>query len=317
MKGSFNIHVVFQALILFLSGPCIVALSAEKQNFAIIPGASCISSACHADMVNEKEYFHEEATDGELCTECHKVQIEGVHAFEPYKKDESLCFNCHNAEEFEDTRQYKLGTHKECLKCHNPHKSDNSALLISPQPKLCLDCHSTEIKDGRGRIIAATEKIVENNNNHKPFAEGQCTVCHLPHQVDSHRRLNENYPSQFYASFTGETYDLCLSCHENLNENLSKPKTPIDTEFRNGKLNLHYKHINRGKGRTCRTCHHHHSSKNPKLVRKTFAFGKRVLNIEYEKTETGGRCAPACHVTVRYDRNQPVDNAIKTTPRKK
>ena len=316
VKGSFKIPAFFLFLFLFFASPDVVSFSAEKQNFAITPGTSCISADCHADMANKKEYFHEEATDGELCSQCHEMQIEGVHAFVPYKKDEPLCFNCHNAEDIKDTGKQSPGTHTECLRCHHPHGSDNSALLLTPQPELCLGCHSTEIKDSQGRILPATQKIIDEDKSHKPFAEGRCTECHLPHQVDSHRRLYENYPAQFYASYSDERYEFCLSCHENLNDHLSKPKTPVDTEFRNGNLNLHYKHINRDKGRTCRTCHHHHSSTSPKLVRKDFTFGKRILNIEYEKTETGGRCAPACHVTVRYDRDWPVKNSIKTTPGK-
>jgi hypothetical protein len=61
---------------------------------------------------------------------------------------------------------------------------------------------------------------------------GSTTACHLPHQVDSHRRLNENYPAQLYASYNDETYGFCLGCHENLNKHLSKPKTSTDTAFR-------------------------------------------------------------------------------------
>jgi hypothetical protein len=73
--------------------------------------------------------------------------------------------------------------------------------------------------------------------------------------------------------------------------------------------------VNREKGRTCRACHHHHGSKNSKLIRQTLPFGKRTLTIRYEKTETGGSCASACHVSVKYDRYDPVENMIKTTPR--
>jgi predicted CXXCH cytochrome family protein len=85
---------------------------------------------------------------------------------------------------------------------------------------------------------------------------------------------------------------------------------------RNGDLNLHYGHVNRVKGRTCRACHHHHGSLSPKLVRKTFAFGKTRLAIRYEKTETGGRCAPACHAPVQYDRYSVVVNMMKPVPEK-
>jgi hypothetical protein len=73
--------------------------------------------------------------------------------------------------------------------------------------------------------------------------------------------------------------------------------------------------VNRAKGRTCRACHHHHGSKNPKLIRDTFVFGKKALAINFEKAETGGSCGPACHINIKYDRYEPVKHLMKTTPR--
>ena len=96
---------------------------------------------------------------------------------------------------------------------------------------------------------------------------------------------------------------------------LKNPRTLADTEFRNGNLNLHYRHVNRPKGRTCTACHTPHGSRQKKLIREAFGFGDRTLPIQYEKTETGGTCATACHGPVSYDRCEPAENGLLTTPR--
>jgi predicted CXXCH cytochrome family protein len=126
--------------------------------------------------------------------------------------------------------------------------------------------------------------------------------------------LKSAYPSSFYTSFSKEKY-ICFNCHDE--KAFAEPRTLDATGFRNGNLNLHYRHVNRKKGRTCRACHHHHSADRPKLIRKAVRFGTRAINIkEYEKTETGGKCAPLCHSVVQYDRYDPVQNSLKVTLRK-
>jgi predicted CXXCH cytochrome family protein len=293
-----------------------VSLSAEKKIFSIVPGATCITTDCHADII-KKKYMHYVASDGWLCIVCHKEPKEGIHAFELRAKGSDLCFKCHDEKNFEGITLHGPVTEGKCLECHQPHGSNIPAHVRADQPKLCLDCHSVEIIDTKGIPLPSTKELFDTKemNLHKPFAEGKCTACHLPHPADSYRRFKGNYPGQFYASYTDETYDSCLRCHEDLSSHLSQSRTLTDTWFRNGNLNLHYRHVNRAKGRTCRTCHHHHGSRNSRLVRETFTFGKKKLTIEYEKTETGGTCVPGCHVPVQYDRYEPVVNAMKTSPR--
>jgi hypothetical protein len=62
------------------------------------------------------------------------------------------------------------------------------------------------------------------------------------------------------------------------------------------------------KGRTCRACHETHASNKAKHIRDSVPFGPGgwELPIGYEKTATGGSCAPGCHSAYTYDRVSPV-----------
>jgi predicted CXXCH cytochrome family protein len=302
---------------LFFAAPHISSLAAEKKEIVIVPGATCISANCHPDR-GKDEYTHYVSSDGFLCIACHKVAREGEHTFELRAKASELCFRCHDGKKYGGNTLHGPVTQGKCLECHRPHGSNNPAHLQANQPELCFGCHATGIKDNNGIFLPSTKELFNNKamELHKPFAEGKCAACHLPHAADGYRRVKGNYTAQFYVSYSDVAHDSCLRCHEPLRRALSQPRTLTGTAFRNGDLNLHYKHVNRVKGRTCRTCHHHHGSSNPKLVRETFVFGKTKLAIEYERTESGGRCAPACHVPVRYDRYGVVVKAMTPVPEK-
>lgn len=207
---------------------------------------------------------------------------------------------------------------KHCIKCHEAIKRGEHAFKkISPGTyPLCAQCHSEEFKTPSD-IKGTPPKVIFEDKDmklHKPFSEGRCTECHDAHESDFNKHLKAEYPEGLYAPFSAGIYDLCLKCHKELKA-LTEARTLTDTNFRNGNLNLHFRHVNKTKGRTCRTCHHHHGSKNPMLINETFIFGGRMLTIKYEKTDTGGVCGPACHTTVKYDRYAPVFNTLKTTPR--
>ena len=82
-------------------------------------------------------------------------------------------------------------------------------------------------------------------------------------------------------------------------------KTTTLTDFRTGDLNLHYVHVNRKKkGRSCRACHETHAASKEKQIRDSVPFGPGgwELPIGFEKTNSGGSCAPGCHRPYAYDR---------------
>jgi predicted CXXCH cytochrome family protein len=206
-----------------------------------------------------------------------------------------------------------------CTRCHEFEKTGEHRFKKMPEitKPVCARCHSEEFgtpEDVRGmpsKVIKEGKELKQ----HKPFAEGRCTACHDAHQSDYFRHLKYGYPSGIYATFSPETYGLCLHCHKNFAMVLTEPRTLELTNFRNGNLNLHFRHVNKSKGRVCTICHNPHESANDRLIKDNFMFGNRLLTINFELTETGGKCAPTCHRKARYDRYRPVFNMIKTSPR--
>ena len=99
---------------------------------------------------------------------------------------------------------------------------------------------------------------------------------------------------------------MCFGCHNK--EVATKEFTETLTDFRNGKLNLHFLHVNREKGRSCKACHEVHAGSQEKHIAKDVPYGKSnwMLPINYTKTETGGSCVVGCHKVKPYDRKNPI-----------
>jgi len=304
----------FVIIILFIGFICPVSVNGKV--FPLNTKASCITQACHSDIA-KKKYIHAPSADGASCTLCHEVIAEGRHEFKAMLGDLELCLMCHDAKGFKGTTPHGPVTKGLCIVCHNPHASQNHALLEKAVPSLCLVCHEAMLKSYDGIMLPSIKEFYDDKEIgfHKPFAEGECTACHSPHPTNTYMLLKGNYPAQFYASYSEKTYELCLKCHKGMKKALSEPKTLTNTGFRNGDNNLHFVHVNKKKGRTCKACHLHHGSKNQRLIRDTFPFGQRMLTITYEKTESGGSCTPACHTTAKYNRYKTVFNPIKTSQR--
>ncbi len=289
---------------------------AEPNKHAFKPAPANKSEqcySCHDEDEFKSAVVHKPVQAGS-CTKCH----------DPHQSDEAkllrkpapqLCFGCHDEDEFKGKVVHGPAAEGKCLGCHRPHASENKRLLASKTPELCFTCHAAQLKDAQGRMLPATKTLFENKEAalHPPFAKGQCSFCHRPHASESGRLLAKSYPGHFYSGFGKDTYGLCFSCHDS--EAFEQPRTLEDTGFRNGNLNLHHRHVNRDKGRSCGACHSPHGSTQPRLIHPNFQFGEKLLALKYEKTETGGSCTTACHAPIRYDRCKPEDIALQTTPR--
>jgi predicted CXXCH cytochrome family protein len=190
-----------------------------------------------------------------------------------------------------------------CVTCHDPHFSLLPKLQRRPQPDVCLGCHDKEIDVGEKQPLPNMAVLLkENTNHHGPIREGGCSECHQPHASDEFRLLYRAYPKEFYAPFDKDRYGLCFSCHQ---VDLVQDEAGRGlTGFRDGDTNLHWLHVNREKGRTCRACHEVHASKRPFHMRKAVPFGSGgwLLEINFEKKPKGGTCLPACHKRRDYDR---------------
>ena len=216
---------------------------------------------------------------------------------------------------------HKIGVDgKLCIICHEiPEQGKHSFTKIPDNTRpLCGKCHSKEteapkyLKASPPKVISQDEDVVQ----HEPFKEGKCTKCHDAHESNYFNHLKAEYTEDIYAYYEAGSYSLCFGkCHEELEKTFGAPRTLSLTKFRNGNLNLHFRHVNKVKGRSCSVCHDSHYSIAPRLIRDTFEFGKKILTISYEKTETGGKCSTSCHRITQYDRYDPVANIINVSPR--
>ncbi len=265
-----------------------------------------------------KKYIHKPVEKN--CLECHE------HHNSKYKKllkskdgNLGLCMKCHNKRKMDKKWiNYKnvkyqhgaiVGKGKKCLECHDPHASNHKNILKKDQVKTCLECHNKSLKsDEDGQMMMnMAEHLKTHKNWHKPISdvekEGGCAGCHNPHGSNHFSILKESYTKKFYGDFSKKGF-ICFKCHKI--DKIKKEFTTKSTKFRDGKVNLHFLHINDRKGRTCRACHDEHASKHPKLIRDYTVFGGVKFPLRYIETKNGGSCQPACHKKFSYDRVNPI-----------
>ena len=79
----------------------------------------------------------------------------------------------------------------ECVRCHS---ADVPEQFVTPRNQLCIRCHTTH---SRAAAQGAGLRL------HAPAANGECTVCHHPHQA-----------ARQYMLRGRQTADLCGQCHD-------------------------------------------------------------------------------------------------------
>jgi DmsE family decaheme c-type cytochrome len=267
---------------------------------------------CHAEKGEEfaqTEFKHKPVADN--CTNCHDPHS-APKQFMLSNDTPALCYDCHKDKkksiEEAPVKHGAMTSEKSCMNCHDVHMSNIAKNLLMPPMDLCISCHNKALETSDGKTITDMNKLLsEYTDHHGPIKQKDCSGCHNPHGSGSFRILRSSYPSKFYMPFIKENYSLCFSCHEKTV--VENPTTQTLTDFRNGNINLHYKHVNKpDKGRTCRACHETHASNYPKHIRDAVPFGNWELPLNFEKTETGGSCMPGCHQLKAYDRIEPAKN---------
>ncbi len=290
-------------------GACIVCHEPHSSSFEglLTDRSDRLCLDCHDEMkptAIEKRNLHKPMEDG--CVSCHDPHASDAE-FQLNSSVPNLCLDCHDwfqgVFDSDSTVHSPVKDKDGCTKCHNPHFSTLPDLQKYVQPDLCLKCHDKEIKTADGRTIIDMKTFLkENPDHHGPIREGSCTMCHHPHASKEPNLLLQAYPPEFYAPFSTERYELCFSCHQS---DLVKDEQGIGlTRFRQGEENLHWLHVNREKGRTCRACHEVHASKRPAHIRESVPFGSKgwMLDLNFEQTDDGGSCAPGCHKPKSYTR---------------
>jgi len=294
-------------------GACIVCHqphSSDQKNLLIDdPSKLCLS--CHDEFDQKKKGIwqtHKPMEEG--CVKCHDPHATD-HPHQLHQAVPKLCFDCHkDINELVGKSTVKhgpVGEEDGCVQCHSPHFSSLKYLQKQVQPDLCLKCHDKELKSTDGRTLPDMAVLLKDNPDwHGPIRNGDCVACHQPHAGDRTNMLFQAYPPEFYASFSVDRYQLCFSCH--LSDMVTDELGVGLTKFQNGDVNLHFMHVNKEKGRTCRACHEVHASKRPDHIRESVPYGNSgwMLDINYTKLANGGSCAPGCHKPKAYDRTAEI-----------
>ncbi len=243
---------------------------------------SCIASECHTIATTNN--FHPQ---DKKCSHCHKAPLAHPEENTPAVKNKALCLECHQ-KTFDHDNLHAPAAAGHCQACHTAHPNGNKFQIHKRDKSICYDCHDPVVKDGDTML-------------HGEIAKNQCGSCHAVHGSAYQNLLRANYSSSFFNDYTEEQYQLCFRCHKI--DLLLHPKTSYNTNFRDGKRNLHYLHVNRStKGRSCKFCHKIHSGREPKLMATTVSFGDWQMPVNFKINENGGKCSPGCHVPMSYDR---------------
>lgn len=249
--------------------------------------ASC-TSTCHNALRNDTHLAPEKK---ESCTNCHKAKS----LPHPQKNSPTFtisnepCLTCH-PQVVDYALLHAPVAAGECSACHNPHSKAKSKYIKETGTLICSSCHPPVFAEGdtvfHGEINQGTNK---------------CQACHTQHGSQYPRLLRGNYSTDYFNDYQSSAYELCFRCHKI--DLLLHPKTSYNTNFRDGKNNLHYVHVNRAlKGRACKFCHEVHSGTLPKLMANTVHFGEWSMPINFVQTQNGGQCSPGCHRPAAYQR---------------
>jgi predicted CXXCH cytochrome family protein len=267
---------------------------------------------CHNEMKTQmaKVKFTHKAVEGD-CNDCHDAHASNF-TMQIKKAPLDLCTSCHEKQKnaaINATFKHSVVTKDQaCLNCHTAHGGDLAKLMRNEPIKVCMKCHEQDQKTPDGRIVKNVAMIMDPKAvKHGPIRDGNCSGCHDTHGSNNSRLLQKPYPEAFYQPFAEEKYGLCFSCHDK--QLVETQKTANLTNFRTGDRNLHFLHVNREKGRNCRSCHETHASTNELHLRDSVPYGKWEMPIKYVKSESGGSCSPGCHKPYTYDRVNPVDYA--------
>ncbi len=295
----------------------------KKFQHGPVGAGDCI--ACHnAHASNAEKLLIAETANGEVCFQCHADRRDSFNLKQVHKPVKEDCGKCHDPH----SSDYKMQLHKpqnvlckechqktspklfkdiaaakfkhtpvdegRCADCHRAHSSNYKPLLGDTMEKLCFKCHD-ELGD----------EVADSKYRHGPVKTGDCTACHNKiHGSTYAKLLGRAFPMDFYDSYSPTKYDLCFGCH---NKDIARKKITSElTNFRDGKYNLHFLHVNRKKGRTCTSCHGAHASTQAKHVREEVPFGGWSYPIQYTKTKEGGTCVVGCHAPKTYDRIKPL-----------
>lgn len=291
-------------------GACLVCHEPTGElgdhSFVPVKADGGVCRTCHALALTGSS-IHAPFEDGS-CLACHDPHARHEGSIVPRDDTADTCRKCHEPREEPVLHgPYRDG---DCTSCHAPHASSFAKLTLAPSAELCSSCHDHEIETEAGRILPNMAKLIRSATHpHGPIRNGECTGCHDAHASKNPNLLRKPFPTEVYQAYDPDHYALCFECHDKALA--VEEHTTTATGFRDGDRNLHFVHVNREKGRSCRLCHEIHASDQAFHIRRSapFGIGDWELPIRYRRTQNGGACLAACHVAIRYDRNVPLNSS--------
>lgn len=249
---------------------------------------------CHAEKKEEMALRHVHAPAAESCLNCHNAHSAPAKMLLAADVP-GACWSCHaNIETTVKTASVQHPPVKEgnCGACHSPHATNEANLLTAQTVTLCGSCH-----------IDVEDNLVSEPRKHGPVADNDCASCHTVHGGTYPLLLVQYFPPEFYNAYSESLYDLCFMCH---NADIARDaQTTTLTDFRDGSRNLHYLHVNKRKGRSCKACHAVHASDQEKHIRRSVPFGPMYeYPVEFTKSDNGGSCMVGCHKELAYSRKK-------------
>ncbi len=269
---------------------------ASPYSFQLMAEGNEVCFACHEEKRSEVDKRFVHAPMKQNCTNCHDAHSAPSKA-QLAADPPQLCWKCHEklgAEVTTATVKHPPVSEGQCGACHESHGADQARLLKQEMTRVCSACHADMVAS----LNAAPSK-------HGPVKDSDCAACHALHGGKNPTLLVKYFPPEFYNPYSEGLYALCFQCH---NADIARDaETTTLTNFRNGSKNLHYLHINKRKGRSCKACHAPHASDQPKHIRRSVPFGEMYeYPIQFIKTEEGGQCFVGCHKPQTYSRKAQI-----------
>jgi len=288
-----TIPIPLRALLCLLLAalPLLRELSSPEYVFAEEEQAQgCTTDQCHPQLLAKEPPVPKGHAD---CVHCHQGNDSAKDHPKPggtsFSLSKDVCLECHPTTVDYDYLHPPVAA-GDCQVCHAFHGTTRALLKKTPEQELCYTCHQPVSKEGDTML-------------HGDVAKQHCTACHTPHGSFFKNLLAGPYSTDFFNDYNEKQYALCFQCHKL--DLLLHPNTSYNTNFRDGKRNLHYVHVHReSRGRACKLCHEVHASSQPKLMADTVSFGGWKMPVHFIINETGGQCTPGCHAPASYDRNR-------------
>ena len=265
-----------------------------KKDFALLKSVPDLCWECHDNDAEKTDSLHSPYEDGD-CLSCHDVHQSNNPGMLKMAVKET-CLDCHDdiSEQLDKARFEHDpidGDETSCTTCHHPHGGDANKFLRKPTVMaMCNECHD--------ELIEPMSEAPQDHL-HGPIQKGECQKCHNPHGSPYLALLRGNYPMGMYAPFSETNFKGCFGkCHD------AKMFTEKgETKFRNDDQNLHFLHVNRAKGRSCRFCHEPHVSVNEHLIKTSVPFGSWSFGLGWKLQADGAAgCSPGCHAEKKYNK---------------